>query len=79
MTEGKFDLIVLDVLLEDKTGLSLLQVLQKRPHSPPIIVYSQSLQKEIVVKVLSSGAKSYIVKPQKPDVFVRKALAVLKN
>lgn len=77
--EGKFDLIVLDVLLEDKTGLSLLQVLQKRPHSPPIIVYSQSLQKEIVVKVLSSGAKSYIVKPQKPDVFVRKALAVLKN
>ena len=57
--EGKFDLIVLDVLLEDKTGLSLLQVLQKRPHSPPVIVYSQSLQKEIVVKVLSIGAKSY--------------------
>lgn len=77
--EGKFDLIVLDVLLEDKTGLSLLQVLQKRPHSPPIIVYSQSLQKEIVVKVLSSGAKSYIVKAQKPDIFVKKALAVLKN
>ena len=77
--EGKFDLIVLDVLLEDKTGLSLLQVLQKRPHSPPVIVYSQSLQKEIVVKVLSIGAKSYIVKPQKPNVLVKKALAVLKN
>ncbi len=77
--EGKFDLIVLDVLLEDKTGLSLLQVLQKRPHSPPVIVYSQSLQKEIVVKVLSFGAKSYIVKPQKPNILVKKALAVLKN
>ncbi|MDY4525652.1 MAG: response regulator [Treponema sp.] len=78
-SEGKFDLIVLDVLLEDKTGLSLLQVLQKRPHSPPVIVYSQSLQKEIVVKVLSIGAKSYIVKPQKPNILVKKALAVLKN
>ena len=77
--EGKFDLIVLDVLLKDKTGLSLLQVLQKRPHSPPVIVYSQSLQKEIVVKVLSFGAKSYIVKPQKPNILVKKALAVLKN
>ena len=77
--EGKFDLIVLDVLLEDKTGLSLLQVLQKRPHSPPVIVYSQSLQKDIVVKVLSFGAKSYIVKPQKPNILVKKALAVLKN
>ena len=78
-SEGKFDLIVLDVLLKDKTGLSLLQVLQKRPHSPPVIVYSQSLQKEIVVKVLSIGAKSYIVKPQKPNILVKKALAVLKN
>ena len=77
--EGKFDLIVLDVLLEDKTGLSLLQVLQKRPHSPPVIVYSQSLQKEIVVKVLSIGAKSYIVKPPKPNILVKNALAVLKN
>ena len=76
--EGKFDLIILDVLLEDKTGLSLLQVMQKRPHSPPVIVYSKSLQKDIVVKVLSSGAKSYIVKPQKPDIFVKKALSVLK-
>ena len=33
----------------------------------------------LVVKVLSAGAKSYLVKPQKPNVLVQKALAVLKT
>jgi len=77
--DGKFDLIILDVLMSDQTGLSLLQLMQKKPLAPPVIVYSQSLQKEIVIKVLSAGAKSYLVKPQKPNVLVQKALSVLKS
>lgn len=77
--DGKFDLLILDVLMSDQTGLSLLQLLHKKPLAPPVIVYSKSLSKEIVVKVLSAGAKSYLVKPQKPNVLVQKALAVLKT
>ena len=77
--DGKFDLIVLDVLLADQTGLSLLQTLHSKPHSPPVVIYSQSLQKDIVVKVLSAGAASYLVKPQKPAFLVQKCLAVLKT
>ena len=76
--DDKFDLIVLDVLLSDQTGLSLLQTLHNKPHSPPIVIYSQSLQKDIVVKVLSAGAASYLVKPQKPSFLVQKCLSVLK-
>lgn len=77
--DGKFDLLILDVLMSDQTGLSLLQLLHKKPLAPPVIVYSKSLSKEVVVKVLSAGAKSYLVKPQKPNVLVQKALAVLKT
>ncbi len=77
--DGKFDLIVLDVLLNDQTGLSLLQRLHGMPHSPPIVIYSQSLQKDIIVKVLSAGAASYLVKPQKPNILVQKCLSVLKH
>ena len=77
--DDKFDLIILDVLLADQTGLSLLQNLHSRPHSPPIVVYSQSLQKDIVVKVLSAGASSYLVKPQKPNEMVHKCLSILKT
>ena len=77
--DGKYDLIILDVLLSDQTGLSLLQTLHGKPHSPPVVIYSQSLQKDIVVKVLSSGAASYLVKPQKPGFLVQKCLSVLKT
>ena len=76
--DGKFDLIILDVLLSDQTGLSLLQALHSKPHSPPVVIYSQSLQKDIVVKVLSAGAASYLVKPQKPNYLVQKCFSVLK-
>ena len=76
--DGKFDLIVLDVLLKDQTGLSLLQRLHGMPHTPPIVIYSPSLQKDIVVKVLSAGASSYLVKPQKPNYLVQKCLSILK-
>ncbi len=77
--DGKYDLIILDVLIQDKTGLSLLKYLQSRPMCPPIIVYSATTQKDIIVTVLSAGAKGYIVKPQKPNVLVQKALAILKE
>lgn len=77
--DSKFDLVILDVLIADQTGLSLLQFLHGKPHSPPVIVYSPSLQRDIVVKVLSAGAKSYILKPQKPNVLVQKSLAILKT
>ena len=65
--DGKFDLIILDVLLKDQTGLSLLQ----RMHS--------SLQKDIIVKVLSAGAASFLVKPQKPNILIQKCLSILKT
>lgn len=78
-SDNKYDLIILDVLIQDQTGLSLLQFLHGKPHSPPVIVYSQSLQRDIVVKVLSAGAKSYLVKPQKPNLLVQKSLAILKS
>lgn len=76
--DGKFDLIILDVLLSDQTGLSLLQRMHNMPHTPPVVVYTQSLQKDIIVKVLSAGAKSFLVKPQKPNVLIQKCLSILK-
>ena len=77
--DNKFDLVLLDVLLADQTGLSLLQNLHEKHNAPPVIVYSQSLQKDIIVKVLSAGAASYLVKPQKANVLIPKCFAVLKG
>ena len=65
-------------MLSDSLGFDILQKLGRQNGSPPIIVYSQSLQKDIVVKVLSSGARSYLVKPQKPNVLLQKCLNLLQ-
>jgi len=72
-----FNIVVMDVLIKDQTGLKVLQQMQINPKAPPVLVYSKSLQKEIVVKVLSSGAKSYLVKPQKSNVLIQKTLQML--
>lgn len=78
-TPEKYNLIILDVLLTDNTGLSVLQFLQRQHNTAPVLVYSQSLQKDIVVKVLSLGARSYLLKPQKQTVLIQKALNLLNG
>lgn len=74
-----FNLVILDVLLKDQRGLNILQTLQAEPKAPPVLVYSQSLQKDLVIKVLSSGANSYLVKPQKPNVLIQKCFSLLNK
>ena len=75
----KFNLVILDVVLPDNSGLNILNNLRREYNSPPVIVYSPPLQREWVVKILQSGAKTYIVKPQKPNVLVQKSLSLLKG
>jgi len=75
----KFNLVILDVVLPDNSGLNILNNLRREYNSPPVIVYSPPLQREWVVKILQSGAKTYIVKPQKANILVQKSLSLLKG
>ena len=74
----KFDLILLDILVSDGSGFSVLQQMKNRYDAPPVVVYSQSPQKDFMVKVLTAGAKNYLIKPLKPGQLVHKCLSVLK-
>lgn len=76
---GKFDLVILDIQISDNRGLEILQTFQHQHDAPPVVVYSQSLQKDLVVKVLSAGARSYIIKPQKPNILLQKCLSLLRG
>lgn len=76
---GKFDLVILDIQLSDNLGLEILQTFQHQHDAPPVVIYSQSLQKDLVVKVLSAGARSYIIKPQKPNILLQKCLSLLRG
>ena len=77
--EENFNAIILDVLLKDQTGLNLIRALNTEPLSPPVVVYSQGVQRDFIVKILTSGAKGFLLKPQKPQILVSKVLSLLSN
>ncbi len=72
-----FDLLILDIFMPGLSGFDILRMLKERTFSIPVIIYSQDMQKDAIVQALSLGARSYILKPQKPEVLVQKALEVI--
>ena len=76
--ERKYDLIILDIFMPGLSGLDVLYKLRQTQNDMPVIVYSQAMQKEVVVKSLQIGAKAYLVKPQTPETILSKCVEVLK-
>ncbi len=72
-----FDLVILDVFMPGISGFDILVNLRNRQYPSPVIVYSNATQKASVVQALGLGAKSYLIKPLKPDAIIQKALEVL--
>ena len=56
------DLIILDLGLPDKDGLTVLQELRQW-HTNPIIILSVQNSEEVIIKALDSGANDYLSKP----------------
>ena len=76
-SKSKYDIIILDIFMPGISGFDTLKRLQNVPSPPPVIVYSQAVDREMIIQILSFGAKQYIVKPQKPEVIVQKALEII--
>lgn len=77
--DNDLDLIILDVMLADKTGFSLLQRLMGMHLTAPIIIYSQGLQREALTKIISLGNRNILTKPLRPSVLVQKSLRFLRG
>lgn len=61
--ETKPDLITLDVILPDNTGLDVLKGIKKEQPDMKVIIVSAVGQEVIVNEALENGALDYIVKP----------------
>jgi Response regulator containing CheY-like receiver, AAA-type ATPase, and DNA-binding domains len=77
VNKHKYDLVILDIMMPGISGFDILKRLQETQGQLPVIVYSQATQKETVVQALSLGARRYLVKPQKPEVIIQKAIELL--
>ena len=69
------DLITLDLILPDNTGLDVLKAIKKDNPRVKVIVVSAVGQEAIVKDALNSGAQSYIVKPFAED----KVIEIINN
>ena len=75
----EYDLIILDTNLPGLSGFDVLKILQNKQYFSPTIVYSSEKSREAVMQALSLGAKTYLVKPLKPEILLQKAIEVLRS
>jgi DNA-binding response OmpR family regulator len=75
LSEGEFDLLILDMLLPDGDGVELLEELRRVPRTAHLPVLMLSTEAAVIqrLKGLSHGANDYVGKPYDPAYVVRRA------
>ena len=82
LKDKKFDLILLDILMPQKDGLTVLKELRANPEQKKtkVIMLTNLAGKEHIKKALDSGANDYIVKTQfTPQEVLEKINQILKE
>ena len=76
---NEYDLIVLDLMLPKKSGVSLCRGLRERGVATPILMLTAKDSVEDRVQGLDSGADDYLVKPFHMDELLARARALLRR
>jgi len=79
--EGKFDVVLLDLMLPNVDGLTVCRGLRNDPatQAVPIIIVSAKTEEADVVVGLKIGADDYVTKPFSPKVLIARIEAVLRR
>ncbi len=73
-----YDLVVLDVMLPNRSGFDVLTALRQSSHIPIILLTARDNETDRVVG-LELGADDYVPKPFKPREFVARIRAILRR
>jgi len=65
--QGRWDVIILDLSLPDRSGLQLLTDLKQEHPDVPVLILSMHADDEYAVRALRSGAAGYVTKDSAPD------------
>ena len=72
-----FDFAITGMVMPEITGLDILRFLVEKRIDLPVIVYSNVIQKEVIMQALKLGAGSYLINPQPAQVIVQKVLEII--
>ena len=79
LTDARFDLVLLDLMLPGVDGLSLCKVVRSQPHYTPILILSAKAGEPERVLGLESGADDYVEKPFSPREVLARVKALLRR
>ena len=74
-----YTLIVLDIFMPGISGFDILNNLKQHDIKTPILIYSQASQQDVILQAIYLGAKSYLIKPQKTEFIIQKALEIING
>jgi Response regulators consisting of a CheY-like receiver domain and a winged-helix DNA-binding domain len=74
-----FDLVLLDIIMDDISGYDVAKEIRKHNLQLPIIFLSGKKEDEDIVKGLDIGADSYITKPFSPSVLCAQVKSKIKR
>ncbi|MBQ8678674.1 MAG: response regulator [Treponema sp.] len=75
--QNQFNLAIMGMYMAELTGLDILKALVEKKIDLPVIIYSNVVQKEVIMQALKLGASSYLIKPQPLEVITQKALEII--
>jgi DNA-binding response OmpR family regulator len=61
--ENEYDVLVLDLMLPDMTGIDIVRELRAEKRSTPVLVLTATTTVEKRVEALDAGADDYLTKP----------------
>jgi two-component system phosphate regulon response regulator OmpR len=74
-----FDLVILDILMEDISGYEVAKEIRKNDLQLPIIFLSGKTEDSDIIQGLNIGADSYITKPFSPSVLCAQVKSQIKR
>ncbi|WP_188206392.1 response regulator transcription factor [Alkalibacillus aidingensis] len=74
-----FDLAVLDLMLPNKSGLEICEMIRNQGNNIPIIMLTAKGEEEDKIKGLNVGADDYVTKPFSPKELIARVDAVLRR
>jgi DNA-binding response OmpR family regulator len=77
--DGRYDLLILDLLMPRLDGMSLLREVLEHPPAPPVIVLSAVGDTASKVECLELGAEDYLAKPFSLDELLARVGARLRH
>ncbi len=78
ITRGRFDIVVLDLMLPRQSGLSVCRAIRQQSDVPIVVVTARAEEADRVLG-LETGADDYVVKPFSPRELLARMRAVVRR